>query len=101
MQRFHLRRTLSSIQQQVITPAARRGNSVQIRHFQNGMRDYKSRYQRYSDYSSDSVDYLFGQTSVLLALQNEKRKPEKLFMQLRTSESQITTKRKDEYVLID
>jgi len=71
---------------------------IQVRCFQSDTRDYRSVSRRSSAFPSNDFDHLFGQTSVLMALQNKKRRPKKLYIQRRTSESQFTTKRKDEYV---
>ncbi|KAG2187492.1 hypothetical protein INT44_005181 [Umbelopsis vinacea] len=72
---------------------------IQVRCFQTGSRDYNPPSRRWSAFPTDDYDHLFGQTSVLMALQNKKRRPKQLFIQRRTSESQFTTKRKDDVLL--
>ncbi|KAI8576183.1 hypothetical protein K450DRAFT_258022 [Umbelopsis ramanniana AG] len=72
---------------------------IQVRCLQTGTRDYRPLSRRSSAFPTNDFDHLFGQTSVLMALQNKKRRPKKLFIQRRTSESQFTTKRKDDVLL--
>ncbi|KAH8555445.1 RNA methyltransferase, TrmH family, group 3 [Umbelopsis sp. PMI_123] len=73
--------------------------NMQVRCLQTRMRDHRSRSLRSSSFPTNDLDHLFGQTSVLMALQNKKRRPKKLFIQRRTGESQFTTKRKDDVLL--